>query len=791
MKVLLSWLREFAPFEGDPVELGNQMSDLGMAVESIEHTGAAFDGVIVARVLELRAHPDADRIQLVDVDTGDGNALQIVCGAKNLSVGDLVPLAAIGAVLPGDFRIEKRKMRGEVSNGMLCSSRELGLGDDHAGIMVLNSLAPAPALGTDARDALGLVDDVLFDLEINPNRPDAMSVAGVARDLAARLGLPFTIPEPTVVAASAASIDGRASVELVDPALCGRFHVRILDGVTVGESPDWMARRLTLCGMRPINSVVDASNYVMLELGQPNHTYDLAKVPGGALRVRWARDGEAIVTLDGVERTLATGDGVIADRDDRAIGIAGVMGGASTEISDATTSVLLEMAWWDPMTIARSSARLGLRSEASMRFERGADPDMVALAARRFAELLAPSGATLADGHLDAHGELPSREPVRVRTSRVNAYLGTDLDGARIVELLEPIGFRVSAVDDHHDAHDVVVASFRPDTRTEVDIIEEVARHHSYARIAPRVPGGHRTGGLTERQSNRRLLRQTLVGLGISEAMPIPFLAPGDLERAGLDAAAVSVTNPLVTEESVLRTSLRPGLVKALAYNESHRNTGVELFEVGKVFLPPPAGQQLPDEREHLGVAIAGVDGRGAVEVWHVMARALGYPVGRLDQRPIAGLHPTRSAQLVIDGVVVGALGEVDPEVSTSFGVAERIGWLEVDLDTLFAIERTERRYVPISRFPSSDVDLAFEVPDTVAAADVAQALRDAGGPLLAGVAMFDVYRGPGVAEGHRSLAYSLRFQATDRTLTDVEVGEARAAAIRAVESTLPVRLRG
>jgi phenylalanyl-tRNA synthetase beta chain len=353
MKVLLSWLQEFAPIEGEPVALGEQMSDLGMAVESIDHLGHGLDGIAVAQVLDLRPHPRADRIQLVDVDAGDGEALQICCGAFNMAVGDLVPLATLGAVMPDGMKIERRKLRGEWSNGMLCSGKELGLGDDHAGIMILD---PGLVPGAELKAALGIVEDVLYDLEINPNRPDAMSVAGVARDLAARLGVPFTLGA-SITEAVGPNIDERASVEILAPDLCGRFYARVLDDVTVGESPAWLANRLRALGMRPINSVVDASNYVMLELGLPNHTYDLATLPGGALRVRWARDGETIETLDGVERTLTAADGVIANGTDAAVGIAGVMGGASTEISPTTRSVLLELAWWHPMTIARTSKR--------------------------------------------------------------------------------------------------------------------------------------------------------------------------------------------------------------------------------------------------------------------------------------------------------------------------------------------------------------------------------------------------------------------------------------------------
>jgi phenylalanyl-tRNA synthetase beta chain len=778
MKVLLSWLREFAPFEGDPVALGDEMSDLGMAVESIDHLGQGLDGIVVAKVLDLRPHPDADKIQLVDVDLGDGEALQICCGAFNMAVGDLVPLATLGTVMPGGMKIERRKLRGQWSNGMLCSGKELDLGDDHAGIFILPGDV---SLGVDIKDALGIEADVLYDLEINPNRPDAMSVAGVARDLAARMKVPFTqlAPEVTETPGDAAAL---ASVEILAPDLCGRFLVRVLHDVHVGSSPTWLANRLIHLGMRPINSVVDVSNYVMLELGQPNHTYDLAKVEGGALRVRWARDRETIRTLDDVERTLTSGDGVITNAHDEAIGIAGVMGGASTEISADTNAVLLEMAWWDPMSIARSSARLGLRSEASMRFERGADPEVVELAARRFAQLLAPAGATLAAGTVDVRGNVPDRSPVRVRTSRVNQHLGTDpavLTDDAIVELLTPIGFDVATVDEGQ--HDVVVPSFRPDTVTETDIIEEIARHHSYSRIPRRVPAGGHSGRLSARQADRRLVRQVMVGLGTDEAMPLPFVSPADIKATGLDDPFVTVTNPLDAEESVLRTSLRTGLLKAVAFNASHRQAGVSLFEIGKVFRRPPPGQQLPDEREDLGVALAGRDAIGAVEVWSVLARALGFDAHRLEQVSVAGLHPTRAAEITIGDVVVGAVGEIDPLVLENFAINERVAWLEIDLDRLLALPHGTPEYRAISRYPSSDIDLAFEVDETVPAAAVEATLRGAAGPLLADLALFDVYRGQGVPEGRRSLAYRLRLQAADRTLTEQDIAGVRDQVVAAV----------
>jgi len=768
MKVLLSWLQEFAPFPSDdPVALGDVMSDLGMAVESIERIGEGLDGIVTAKVLELRKHPDADKIQLVDVDLGDGVALQICCGATNLTVGDVVPLATLGTTMPDGMEIARRKMRGEWSNGMLCSGRELALGEDHSGIYILD---PALALGSPIVEVLGITPDVLFDLEINPNRPDAMSVAGVARDLAARLGLPFAIPVPTVeeVAGDAASM---TSVDIIDTDLCGLFHVRVLEGINVEPSPRWIADRLTALGMRPINNVVDASNYVMLELGQPNHTYDLAKVASGALRVRWARDGETITTLDGIERTLTGGrDGVITDSTDTAIGIAGVMGGASTEISETTTAVLLECAWWQPMAIARSSKFMGLRSEASARFERGVDPEIADLAARRLAELLAPSGARLVQGSVTADGDLPVTPAVRVRTPRVNQLLGTDISTEQIVSLLTPIGFVCESTSEA-SVLSVTVPTFRPDTTTETDVIEEIARHFGYSRIVGRAPTSAHTGSLTPIQRDRRIIRQILVGLGIHEAMPLPFLAPGDLARCGLPPEAVTVTNPLAAEESILRTSLRPGLLRAIAYNESHRIDAAALFEIGKAFGVPSAGTTLPDEREHLAVALAGSDAYAVAKVWAVLFETLGLSDVTIDQSaPPAGLHPGRSGVLISGGVLVGEIGEIDPGVLDALGIRERVAWLQLDLGSALAAPHGEHRYHHISRYPSSDLDLAFEVSDSVAASTIATVIREAAGPLLVDLSLFDVFRGHPVPESHRSLAYRLRLQAPDRTLTEEDL---------------------
>ncbi len=791
MKVLLSWLREFAPIEGDPVEIGNHLSDLGTAVEEMTVLDP-LPGIVVAKVLDLRPHPKADRIQLVDVDPGTGEALQVCCGAFNMSVGDNIPFATIGTVMPNGMEIAKRKMRGEDSNGMCCSAAEIGLGNDHDGIMILPE---GLELGRPLMDQLGLAGDVLYDLEINPNRPDAMSVAGVARDLAARLGVPFALPDWTVAEADE-DVHSAASVEIVDGDLCGRFAARVIRGIDVGVSPLWMQMRLTLLGMRPINSVVDVSNYVMLELGTPNHTYDLALVPGGRIGVRRARGAESIVTHHDQEPELRAGDGVIVDGAGSPLGIAGVMGGASTEISGSTDAVLLEMAWWDRESIARTSQRLGLRSEASARFERGTDWDLLPAAVDRFCGLLdqiTPGGVQVAAGVVDARGDLPERTTVAVRTSRMTHLLGREFSAAEIRDLLEPIGFDVAATGDP-DVQQVTIPSFRPDTETETDIAEEVARHYGYGRLGTSVPRSPDAGHLTDRQKLRRYLRQVLVGLGLSEAMPMPFLAPDAIDKAGLSVSEpVRLLNPLAVEESVLRPSLLPGLVSAVAYNESHRNASARLFEIGATFQPPVRGAVLPDEHEHLGVIAAGADAFTAKQMWDVIGSSLGVETELVNTDDIAGMHPTRAARILVDGEAIGELGEVDPGVLEAHGVSERCAWIDVRVDLLLgAAERAgDRPYRLVSSYPSSDIDLAFVVDDGTQASAVEVTLRQAAGSELVSLQLFDVYRGEQLGDGRRSLAFALRLQADDHTMTDDEVGGIRRRCIDAVEASHPATLRG
>ncbi|MDX2378395.1 MAG: phenylalanine--tRNA ligase subunit beta [Acidimicrobiia bacterium] len=772
MKILLSWLNDYGDF-ADPADsaaverLAAAMTSLGIEVDTVDVVGTSVDGVITARVLRLEQHPDAARVQRVYVDAGDGSERHVWCGAFNMAVGDVVPLATLGTTMPDGRTIERRGILGIDSEGMLCSARELGLGDDHEGIHVFDDTT---SLGRPYGEVLRLRPDVLIDAEVTRNRPDCWGYIGIARDLAPPLGTTFRPPQPTL---EVTGDERSAPVEIVAGDRCGRFTSTVISGITVAPSADWMGRRLAAAGMRPISNVVDVSNYVMLELNQPSHAYDLAHLGGGGFRVRLARDGEHLTTLDGEDRTFSATDLFICDADDMPIGVGGIMGGLDTEIDDTTTTVALEMAWFSLVGIGQTVTRTNLRSEASARFERGVDPYGMPTAIARFVELLRETCPDIVvhRGAADARAEaLPDLDrSTAVRFGAVNRLLGTDLVAGDLAPILDPIGYTVTG---EGDTRMVALPSWRLDSTEEVDVIEEVARHYGYDRLGKVVPKSVVPGGLSDRQARRRLVREVLLGLGISEAMPNPFLAPGTLDRADLPTDAISITNPLVMDESVLRTSLRPGLLEAIAYNESHRTLGAHLFEIGRVY--PPSDDVLPAEYEALTVVLAGEEAPAAMAVWRELASVLGVGA-RIDQSRVpAGLHATRSATLQVGREPLGTVGEVAPAVLVRFEVGQRVAILELDLDQLLDRAPKPAQWKPTSRQPSSDLDLAFVLPDDTPAAKLDKAIRQGAGPLLVDLTLFDVYRGPGVAERARSLAYRLRLQALDRNLTDADIAAAR-----------------
>lgn len=796
MKVSLRWLADFIDLPTtDSEQLRTAFASLGHEVEGIDFLEADWSGVVVARVEEVRPHPNADKIRFCRVSTG-GDPVDVVCGAWNFEAGAIVPYAVPGSILAGGFEIGAREIRGVLSQGMICSERELGLGDEHSGIMVLDADAPVGA------DFAGLVElpDVVFDLTITPNRPDAMSMVGIARELGAFFGVGHRIPEPIL---STASGEPDITVSIEDPHGCGRFTARQIDGVRIGASPLWMRRRLRAAGVRPISNIVDVTNYVMLELGHPLHAFDATKIAGNHLIVRRAKAGETLITLDEVERTLAAEDLVICDANGPT-SLAGTMGGAASEVDADSTSILLEAATWDPPTIMWMSRRHGLRSEASARFERGVDPNLPLDASARAAQLmLETGGGTLRGRAVDEHPVVVEPWTLQLHTSDVERTLGQGFSQEEVAGYLQAVGLTVEG----DEALSVVVPTFRPDLTRPIDLVEEVARLRGYDWFEETLPTGP-AGGLTHAQRRVRQLRDALCGAGLSQAVNLSFLGAEDLDAFAYPPEhegrlVVRVKNPLRQEESALRTSLLPGLLRSLRYNVSHGHPAPALFETGKVFFdrPAPDDPRVPDQPDRLGFAIAGSLGAGGVDggarptdvytataVVRLAFNSLGLAPGF---RPVAapGFHPGRCAEVVLAGTAVGLVGEIHPHTAQAYELEGRVAAGEIELDPVLA-GVAPRQAEPPSTFPPSEFDLAFLVDSSVPAAALLAATVGAGGGLVESAAVFDEFSGEGISAGKRSVAIRYVLRASDRTLTNEEVAPIRRA-MSAAASELGAELRG
>ncbi len=787
MKVSLRWLESFLDLPTtDHAEIATVLANIGHEVEGFEVLEPAFRGVKVGRVVSVGPHPNADKIRVCEVTTG-GPPEQIICGAWNFEAGAVVPVAEPGAVLGEDFEITQRDIRGVTSHGMICSARELSLGEDSEGILVLPDDLP---IGADFSELVEL-PDVVFDLAITPNRPDAMSMLGVAHDLGAYWDIPVRQPE-IVFEEGPEAID--LQVEIDDPDRCRRFVARQVTGVTIGPSPLWMQQRLAKAGVRAISNVVDVSNYVMMELGQPTHAFDYDKVAGARIIVRAARDGEKLTTLDGVERILTPRDLVVADAE-AASSLAGTMGGAHSEVSAETNHVLVEAASWDPATILHMSRRHGLRSEASARFERNVDPNLPPLAADRVAQLIVEvGGGKILAGSRDVYPRAIEPVVVELDTSLVDRILGVPFPEETVATMLERLGMKVAG----SSPLSVTVPTNRPDLTRPIDLVEEVARMHGLDNFPSTLPSGQ-AGGLTGAQRRLRRLRSVLQGAGLSEAMTFSFhghdelsmldLPDGDARRKGIE-----VKNPLREEESLLRTTLLPGLLKALRYNVGHGNRSVALYEVGKVFFPSQLSELgvVPHQPDQLGFAAIGTLGLASLDgqerpvdvftgtaLWRLICQQMGLGSAQIHQASIAALHPGRGAEVQIDGIPVGFVGELHPAVARSYGLAGRIVVGEFDVDHI-VLERPTWEFSEPSVFPLTEFDLAFEYPRDEPAARLTEVTSAAAGALLEAAVVFDEFSGGSLEPGRRSLAIRFTLRAPDRTLTGEEVAKIRDRMIKA-----------
>lgn len=788
MKVPLTWLSEFVEINGTPEKIAASLTSAGMKVEKIYRTGEGVEGIIVGEVDAVEAHPNADKLSVVRVRTGC-EYISVVCGASNFKVGDRVPVAQPGSRVPKVGEIGRRRFRGVPSEGMLCSASELGLGDDHSGILVLD---PKTVVGTDLKQALGLGEAVL-ELEINPNRPDAMGLIGIAREVAACTGAGL---KDFSAMLDFKESDARASdfvqVEIQDTAGCPRYMARVIEGAGSGPSPAWAQQRLILSGVRPISAIVDATNYAMLVTGQPQHAFDLDKVGGGKIIVRRAAPGETLTSIDGVERKLNPEDLVIADAS-APVALAGVMGGQDSEVTDATDRVILETANFEPRSIFRTSGRHALRSEASARFERGVDPNGVDLASRLATALIVTwTGGTAAAGSVDVYPSPVERETITMRPDRARALLGANFSTEMMTEALERLGLKPEA---GNGAIGTTVPTFRVDLKMEEDLIEEVARVIGYDQIPTTLPSGsNRAGSLSDQEKALRKLRRALIGAGLFEAKTSSLVSPADLDKIGLGPnAATPLANPISRDESLLRPSLLPGLLRSAALNFSRRPGAVRLFEIGRTFHPK--GTEPPAESLRLAIALGGVtpqewhspereldffDLKGVLEV---VLQTLSVRDAEFEERQEVLFHPTRAAGLFAgDGTRLGVFGELAPESADRAGVPARFSVGEFDLDALLALVGAPLPPPEPSRFPAVLLDLAVVVAEKVDSRSLLNTARGAGGPLLESVRLIDVYRGEQVGAGNKSVAISMTFRSPERTLADGEALEARNAIAAAIE---------
>ncbi|TQL68756.1 phenylalanyl-tRNA synthetase beta subunit [Nocardioides albertanoniae] len=824
MKAPLSWIKEYVSLPEDLgiEEITDRLTALGLKLEAIETSGAGIEGpLVVGKVLTQEPEPQKNGkvINWCSVDVGDANGTGepqgIVCGARNFKPGDNVVVILPGGVLPGNFEISARKTYGHMSAGMICSARELGLGEEADGIIVLPADAPAP--GTDAREVLGLGEEII-EFEINPDRAYALSLRGIAREAALGFDVPFA--DPAQVEAPIADGSGYP-VRLADDA-CDYFVTRGITGFDpAAPTPDFIKKRLEATGVRSISLAVDVSNYVMMELGQPTHCYDRAKLSGDIV-VRRASEGEKITTLDDVARVLSAEDLLITD-DSGPIGIAGVMGGASTEISETTTDIVVEAAHFDPTTVFRSQKRHKLPSEASKRFERGVDPLLPPAAAQRVVELLLEHGGGTADGVSEV-GPMSSpetRAPLKTITIPVSLpkrITGLDVDEATVVKSLELIGARVVAAG---DSLTVTVPTYRVDLNDPYDLVEEVARIVGYDKVPSVLPRRATGGGLTRAQQLRRRIGRVLAGAGLVEVVDFPFVGDADFDRLGLPADdalrhTVKLANPLSNEEPAYTTTLLPGLLKVAARNISRGQDGVSLFETATVAFPAdqaapiygvdrrPSEEELekllaaiPHQPLHLATVLAGERTRGgwwgsaetagwadAIEVVRRLGADLGLAV-EVASASRAPWHPGRCAVIRVDGVELGHAGELHPKVCKAFGLPARAAAVEIDLDLLTSKVSGTAAGPSFSTMPVAKEDVALIVSSDVTVAAVEAALREGAGELLETVRLFDVYEGDQVGEGKKSLTFALRFRAVDRTLKAEETAAAREAAVaRAAEVT-------
>lgn len=800
MNVTYNWLKEYVDFDLTPEQLADVLTMLGLEVDAMEKQGCGLDDVVVARVEEKKQHPNADKLSLCRVNNGT-EVFDVVCGAQNFKQGDTVALAQIGATLPGDFKIKRSKIRGEESCGMLCSEKELGLAEESAGIMVL----PAEfTLGTPVFEALGL-KDTLLEIGLTPNRADCLSVVGIAREIAAKLCSSVRYPDAAIAEGDKAASES-ISVTIQDTDLCPRYAARYITGCRIAPSPDWLVKRLSAVGMRSINNVVDVTNLVMMELGHPLHAFDCDQLNGNRIVVRRAEAGELFTTLDDQQRTLTADDLVICDAA-QPVALAGVMGGLNSEITDSTSNILLESAWFKPAAIRRTSKRLGLHTESSHRFERGADIGMVPMALDRAASLIASlSGGTVARGVVDAYPTPVVPATIVMRPERAGALLGIELTSLEVADILVRLKCTVS--DTPAGTLEVVPPSYRIDLEREIDLIEEVARLKGFDAIPATMPIARVVSDRpTLHQRMERTVRDILVGHGMNEIINFSFTSADAADKLLLKEddvrrTAIKLANPLVAEQAVMRTTLLPGVLEVVARNTSFRTMDLRLFEIRRRYMP--TAEEMPHEALCIAGALTGArdgsgwdcsrddvdfyDVKGIVENLLELIGVRG--VKWVADAPETYYHPGKSCSIMVGRERIGTVGEIHPVVQENFELEKPVYAFEIDFEKLLKFSGSKKSITAPSRFPDSSRDVALLAPDNLAADRILECIQALKAREIEQVEIFDVYRGVGIQEGFKSIAIRLRYRSYERTLTDDEINGIHSKVVATLTNKLNLSVR-
>ena len=791
MNLSRKWLSDYTDITASSEEYADKMTMSGSKVEITHEPSGEIKNVVVGRVDSIEHHPDSDHLWVCQVDVGQGAPVQIVTGAQNVRAGDVVPVALHKSVLPGGKKIEKGKLRGVLSGGMLCSLSELNLDlhdfpyAEEDGIFILHEEGLKP--GDDIRPVIN-ADDSIVEFEITNNRPDCLSVIGLARESAVTFGTVLRIPEPKV-RGGGGDITAQLSIEIASAELCPRYTARMIKNIKIEPSPKWMRQRLRAAGVRPINNIVDITNYVMLEYGQPMHAFDYACLDGGKIIVRTAKPGEVMNTLDGTPRSLTPDMLVIADAS-KPVGVAGVMGGENSEITSMTKYAVFESANFNGISIRKTAIALGMRTDASSRFEKGLDPENTYKAVQRACELVEELGAgEVLDGVIDITARKYAPRTLKLEPEKINSLLGADIPVDFMVSTLEKLGFAVN------DGAVVTVPSWRADVEHYSDLAEEVARFYGYDVIEPTMFGGEAVaGGFTGRQALERHLGYVLRGMGFSEIYTYSFISPSSYDKIGLPSGSplrrsTVILNPLGEDTSVMRTTSLPSMLETLARNASYRNTNVRLYELAKVYRP--IGETLPDERPILTLgAYGGVDFftvKGCVEALLRDLRVTDVTFTADRENP--SYHPGRCAVVCAGKTAVGVVGQIHPAVAKTYGTGETYA-AELDFFKLLELRAAEAKYVSLPKFPSVTRDIALVCDSSITVAALTDCIRRGGGALLREVELFDIYTGSQVPEGKKSVAFSLKLRSDEATLTDADADETTRKILALLEKELGAVIR-